>query len=103
MNGVLNCSILDGWWPEACQHGVNGWAIGEGSQASDPTGTMDMAELDAQDADDLYSVLLDTVLPTYYERPDDWESMMNASIDTTEERFAVKRMLDDYFRLLYTA
>ena len=29
MNGVLNCSILDGWWPEACDHGVNGWAIGE--------------------------------------------------------------------------
>src|SRR4029450_10726538 len=29
LNGVLNCSILDGWWPEACEHGVNGWAIGD--------------------------------------------------------------------------
>ena len=29
MNGVLNLSILDGWWPEGCEHGVNGWAIGD--------------------------------------------------------------------------
>ena len=29
MNGVPNCSILDGWWPEGCQHGVNGWKIGD--------------------------------------------------------------------------
>ena len=29
MNGVPNCSILDGWWPEGCEHGVNGWAIGK--------------------------------------------------------------------------
>ena len=32
MNGVLNCSILDGWWPEGCEHGVTGWAIGDGAE-----------------------------------------------------------------------
>ena len=35
MNGVLNLSILDGWWPEGCEHGVNGWAIGDGSNRGD--------------------------------------------------------------------
>ena len=32
LNGTPNCSILDGWWPEACIHGKNGWAIGEGEE-----------------------------------------------------------------------
>ena len=35
MNGVLNLSILDGWWPEACQHGVNGWQFGDGFESED--------------------------------------------------------------------
>ena len=35
MNGVPNCSILDGWWPEACIHGVNGWAIGNAEDDRD--------------------------------------------------------------------
>src|SRR5690606_20238127 len=35
MNGVLNLSILDGWWPEACRHGINGWQFGEGFEHED--------------------------------------------------------------------
>ena len=35
MNGVLNVSILDGWWPEACNHGVNGWQFGDGFESED--------------------------------------------------------------------
>ena len=42
MNGVLNLSILDGWWPEGCEHGVNGWAIGDANSG--------MPEQDARDA-----------------------------------------------------
>ncbi len=95
MNGVLNCSVLDGWWPEACQDGVNGWQIGDGFESDD------MDELDEHDAAALYSVLLDKVLPTFSDDPERWESMMRASIESTSERFAVKRMLDDYERLLY--
>ena len=97
MNGVLNCSVLDGWWPEACEHGVNGWEIGGGMSLNDA----DAETLDANDRESLYSVLLDEVLPTYEDAPDTWESMMRASIDTTREHFAVERMLDDYERLLY--
>ena len=101
MNGVLNCSVLDGWWPEACQDGVNGWQLGDGLGFDAPDRDVSEDELDAHDAAALYDVLLGKVLPTYYDRPEKWESMMQASIDTTEERFAVKRMLDDYYRLLY--
>jgi len=95
MNGVLNCSILDGWWPEACQDGINGWQIGDGYESDDLT------ELDAHDAAALYEVLLDRVLPTYYDDPNRWEQMMRASVESVSERFVVARMLDDYYELLY--
>ena len=45
MNGVLNCSILDGWWPEGCDHGVNGWAIGERLLEDDSDDGRDAAAL----------------------------------------------------------
>jgi starch phosphorylase len=95
MNGVLNCSILDGWWPEACLDGDNGWQIGDGFESDDD------AVLDAHDLEALYDVLLTKVLPTYYDDPEKWEQMMRRSIETTSEPFAVKRMLTDYYAKLY--
>ena len=95
MNGVLNCSILDGWWPEACIDGENGWQIGDGFESDS------VEEMDAHDRDALYDVLLNKVLPTYYKDPVKWEKMMKESIKTTSEHFAVKRMLEDYYGKLY--
>lgn len=97
MNGVLNFSILDGWWPEACDHGVNGWQFGDGFENDDEE------ILDAHDRDALYKVLLEEVLPTYYDHPKKWAEMMRASILSTKEQFAVKRMLEEYYELLYKA
>ncbi len=97
MNGVLNCSILDGWWPEACIDGENGWQIGDGFESDSEE------ELDAHDLASLYEVLFDKVLPTYYDKPEKWEAMMRESIRTTSEPFAMKRMLTDYYELLYNA
>ncbi len=97
MNGVLNLSILDGWWPEACQHGVNGWQFGDGFESEDE------AILDAHDRDALYQVLLEEVLPTYYNNRPKWVEMMKTSILSTKEPFAVKRMLEEYYEQLYTA
>ena len=97
MNGVLNVSILDGWWPEACQHGVNGWQFGDGFESEDE------AILDAHDRDALYQVLLEEVLPTYYNNRPKWVEMMKTSILSTKEPFAVKRMLEEYYEQLYTA
>lgn len=96
MNGVLNLSILDGWWPEACQHGVNGWQIGDGYENKSEK------KLDAHDQKALYKVLLDEVLPTYYEDKQKWAEMMKQSIMTTYKPFAVKRMLQEYYQKLYS-
>jgi starch phosphorylase len=92
MNGVLNCSILDGWWPEACEHGVNGWAIGDTTSA--------MPEQDARDAAALYDVLEREVIPAYADRGR-WVGMMQASIAMAQERFSSDRMCQEYFERLY--
>ena len=95
MNGVLNLSILDGWWPEACQHGVNGWQIGDGYE------NIDEKKLDAHDQKAMYEVLLDEVMPTYYEDRAKWIDMMKQSVLSTQKQFAMKRMLTEYYELLY--
>jgi glycogen phosphorylase len=95
MNGVLNLSILDGWWPEACDHGVNGWQIGDGYENSNEK------KLDAHDQKALYKVLLDEVIPTYYDDKKQWVEMMKQSVLSTYKQFAVKRMLDEYYNKLY--
>lgn len=97
MNGVLNLSILDGWWPEACRHGINGWQIGDGFQSSDT------AEQDRHDLQSLYRVLFDEVLPTYYARRDKWIEMMRNSINSTRFAFSMERMLKEYYEKLYNA
>jgi glycogen phosphorylase len=95
MNGVLNVSILDGWWPEACIDGVNGWQIGGGFESKD------YEVLDAHDSDALYDVVLNKVVPTYYDNPSKWVEMMAQSIATTREQFASKRMLEEYYSRMY--
>ncbi len=95
MNGVLNCSILDGWWPEACDHGVNGWQFGDGFESKDKK------KADAHDLEALYSVVESEVLPTYYDAPQKWRNMMLASIRDTKDTFDVKRMLAEYDEKLY--
>ncbi|NLK21846.1 MAG: alpha-glucan family phosphorylase [Epulopiscium sp.] len=95
MNGILNLSTLDGWWPEACDHGVNGWQFGDGFESEDEK------VLDAHDLKALYKVLLEEVLPTYYDNRDKWVEMMKESILSTKDKFAVKRMLEEYYEKLY--
>lgn len=95
MNGVLNLSTLDGWWPEACEHGVNGWAIGDDKLANTAE------EHDLKDAQSLGEVLIEEVLPTYYNNPEKWLDMMQASIQTTTKRYSVETMLENYYELLY--
>ncbi|MFD1174998.1 alpha-glucan family phosphorylase [Paenibacillus puldeungensis] len=95
MNGVLNCSILDGWWPEACIDGENGWQIGDGFE------TTDFEVLDRHDSEALYDTLLNRVLPTYYDDRAKWVHMMRRSIETTRETFSTKRMLEEYYQKMY--
>ena len=86
LNGVLNLSVLDGWWIEACIDGANGWAIGEDGSASAP-------ELHA---DALYRKLGSTVLPLYYEDRARWQTMMKQAIATIAYFFNSHRMVRRY-------
>jgi starch phosphorylase len=98
-NGVVNLSVLDGWWDEGWT-GDNGWAIG-GRVTNPDEGAQDWA-----DALDLYRILEDEVVPRYYERtpgglPREWLALMKRSMSTTIWRFSTTRMLHEYAEQLY--
>ncbi len=92
MNGVLNLSVLDGWWPEGCEHGVNGWQIGGGYEGED---------CDEIDLDSLFDVLLNEVIPTFYNQRKKWVQMMRASVDMATEKFSAARMVREYYEKMY--
>jgi len=100
MNGVLNCSISDGWWHEG-YNGKNGWMIGNHHEMADT------AEQDRYDAESLYTLLENEIVPLYYSNgmPDNpsnaWVSRMKESIRTLAPRFSMKRMLDEYMESIY--
>ena len=94
-NGVLNLSVLDGWWDEGYSPDI-GWAIPSGATLDRPQ-TDDPAE-----ADGLFRLLEREVKPLYYDRnpdgvPEGWVAMMRASIRQVATEFAARRMLLDYF------
>jgi glycogen phosphorylase len=100
LNGALNCSILDGWW-------VEGYAESRGF-AIDPGDDIVVAdeEQDAADADALYRLLEEQVLPLYYERdenglPAAWIEMMRHSIGELGPQFSTNRMVAEYVERLY--
>lgn len=99
LNGVLNLSVPDGWWPEGF-NGSNGWSIG------DMTPKAGNVEEDRTDADALYRLLENEVVPLFYERdrnilPMEWISMMKQSIRTIVPLFCARRMLKEYCEQLY--
>ena len=103
MNGVLNLSILDGWWPEG-YNGHNGWAIGP--EPTGDYGTADPETQDEQDAASLYQQLETGVIPTFYDRdpnglPSDWIDMMREAMTGLPAAFSAKRMVLDYVEEMY--
>jgi glycogen phosphorylase len=100
LNGVPHLSILDGWWYEGYRGG-NGWAIGP---ARDHSSEAD----DAADADDLYRLLSDEVIPLYYARDSDnvprgWVELMRESMRSVATNFSARRMVKQYVDELYLA
>jgi glycogen phosphorylase len=89
LNGVVNCSILDGWWSEGYSP-ETGFAIGGDSVASS----------EAADAEALYAVLEEQVIPAYYDRGR-WLALMRNSIALLGSRFNTSRMLVEYVEGLY--
>ncbi|MDA3814359.1 MAG: alpha-glucan family phosphorylase, partial [Candidatus Cloacimonetes bacterium] len=99
MNGVINLSILDGWWPE-CYNSDNGWSITAGSEEADPQ------IRDTLDANEMYDILENEIAPSYYNRdknriPVDWIKMMKRSIHDVSKGFNMHRMLREYLSKFY--
>ncbi len=99
LNGVLNFSILDGWWREG-YNGKNGWAIG--SDDSHP----DYKFQDNLDAASLYDTLENEIIPLFYDReannmPVEWIARMKESIRTLAPDFSMRRMVKSYAKDMY--
>lgn len=99
LNGVLNCSILDGWWAEGCS-GDNGWAVGTGRDYADP------GAQDAEDAASLYHLLENEIVPLFYERgvdgvPTGWVRRMKESLKSLGPVFNTSRMVGEYAERIY--
>jgi len=94
-NGVLNCSVPDGWWDEGYSPEI-GWAIPSGATLDRPNAD------DPGEAEVLYRVLEREVIPLYYQRdprglPVAWLAMMRASIRRVATEFSARRLVTDYF------
>jgi starch phosphorylase len=100
MNGVLNFSVLDGWWREG-YNGRNGWAIGDEKEYQDPY------QQDEIDAHSLYDTLENEIIPLYYanrgadDLPTEWIARMKESIRTLAPQFSTRRMLTEYVNGMY--
>jgi starch phosphorylase len=98
-NGVLNCSILDGWWVEGYSPEV-GWAIGRGESYSDP------ALQDQLESQALYDLLEKQIIPLFYEReadnmPRGWIARMKNCMRKLAPMFSTNRMVRQYAEQFY--
>jgi starch phosphorylase len=99
INGGLNLSALDGWWPEA-YNGRNGWAIGDGRSYDDAN------YQDHVESESLYNLLEREIIPLFYRRTEDdlprkWLARVKESMRTIIPQFSTNRMLRDYATKLY--
>jgi starch phosphorylase len=100
INGVPNLSIADGWWAEGFT-GANGWVIDGAAPPGSPDDVVDVA-----DADALYRLLEEEVVPAYYDRdatrlPRRWLGFVKESIRTVGPRFCARRMVKEYAERMY--
>ena len=100
LNGVMNFSVLDGWWREG-YNGKNGWAIGSDRDFDNPD------QQDQLDAQSLYDTLENEIIPLYYEdrsadgQPGEWIVRMKESIRTLAPQFSTRRMIKEYQERMY--
>jgi len=99
LNGVLHLSVREGWWHEGF-NGTNGWAIGSDVTPSSPE------EEDQADAEALYRLLEEEIIPLYYTRdrdgvPHGWVRMVKEAISSIAPAFCARRMLKEYAERMY--
>ena len=98
-NGVINFSVLDGWWAEGYNQ-KNGWKIGTNSEYQS------YDEQDDVDSKSIYDTLQNKIIPIYYEKnekgySDKWLEIMKNNISSNAGRYSMSRMLDDYTKDIY--
>jgi len=99
MNGVMNFSVLDGWWAEGYKPNA-GWAIQEARTYGN------QAFQDELDAETLYQILEDEILPIYFEKNElgvsqKWVAHIKNTISKIAPHYTMKRMVDDYYNKFY--
>ncbi|NSW46149.1 MAG: alpha-glucan family phosphorylase [Bacteroidales bacterium] len=99
MNGVVNCSVLDGWWAEGYVKGA-GWALKEERTYTN------QAYQDNLDAETLYYLFENEIAPTYYQRDENqistkWISHIKKTISSIAPHFTMQRQLNDYYEKFY--
>ena len=99
VNGVVNFSILDGWWAEGYNQ-KNGWAIGTNAEY------YSYEEQDRADSESIYNILENKIIPAYYNKQEngiskEWLTIMKNSIISTGGKYSTSRMLVDYTNQLY--
>ena len=99
VNGVINFSVLDGWWAEGYNQ-ENGWTIGTNAEFTS------YEEQDIADSQSMYRTLEEKIIPTYYEKDENgisekWMRVMKNSIISTGGKYSTSRMLVDYTNNLY--
>ncbi len=99
INGCLHFSVRDGWWHEGYNN-ANGWAIGEGP------GTFAPADEDKADAESIYSLLEEKIVPLFYERdregvPHGWVRLVKEAIASILPAFCARRMMKEYVQRMY--
>ena len=99
VNGVVNFSVLDGWWAEG-YNSKNGWAIGTNAEYE----SYDIQ--DSADSDSIYNTLENKIIPAYYDKDDkdiseQWMNYMKNSIISTGGKYSTSRMVVDYAEQLY--
>jgi len=95
MNGSINFSIIDGWMPEYGKHAENCYFIPDAS---------DLKDTHIQDQDDfenMYKVLENEILPTYYDKPEKWNKLVKNAMNDVIPAYTSKRMATEYYKLLY--
>ena len=94
MNGVVNFSVLDGWWYEGYREGA-GWAL------TDKRTYNDQGKQDKLDANTIYNLFEQEICHLYYDSKDEWVNVMKNSIAKIAPHYTMKRQLDDYYSKFY--
>ena len=96
MNGSINLSTDDGWIPEFAKNGINGFVVPQADYDN-----MSVYDQDNFDLHNLYEVLENEILPTYYDQPEKWRKIQQNAMDDVKRQFNSDRMADEYYKKIY--